>query len=120
MWTRIRSARILPIGIPISPLRDLKKTALEKEVDLAVIATPAGKAQEVVNLLVEVPIRGVLNFSPAQLHIPEGFVIHHIDFTVKLDRLAYRLSHLQAHARRPESSNDRPGFPSTCFKYRPV
>ena len=56
--------RILPNGITISPLSALKKVCLEKEVDIAVIATPAGKAQEVVNLVTEIPVRGILNFSP--------------------------------------------------------
>jgi redox-sensing transcriptional repressor len=97
--------RMLPIGIAISPLSDLKKICLEKEVDIAVIATPASKAQEVVDRITEIPVRGILNFSPSQLHVPEGFVVHHIDFTVKLDRLAYRLSHLRASSRSRESDN---------------
>jgi redox-sensing transcriptional repressor len=97
--------RILPNGIAISPLSALRKICLEKEVDIAVIATPAGKAQEVVNLVTEIPVRGILNFSPAQLHVPEGFVVHHIDFTVKLDRLAYRLSHLKTTNRSRASDS---------------
>jgi len=102
--------RILPIGISISPLSDLKKICLEKEVDIAVIATPASKAQEVVNLVTEIPVRGILNFSPSQLHVPEGFIVHHIDFTVKLDRLAYRLSHLKASNR--SRGSDHPAWNS--------
>ncbi|MCU0580472.1 MAG: redox-sensing transcriptional repressor Rex [Desulfobacterota bacterium] len=97
--------RILPTGIAISPLGDLKKICLEKEVDIAVIATPAGKAQEVVDRITEIPVRGILNFSPSQLHVPEGFIVHHIDFTVKLDRLAYRLSHLRTTNRSRASDN---------------
>jgi redox-sensing transcriptional repressor len=97
--------RMLPNGISISPLSDLKKICLEREVDIAVIATPAGKAQEVVNRIIEIPVHGILNFSPSQLHVPDGFVVHHIDFTVKLDRLAYRLSHLRASNRAKGSDN---------------
>ena len=99
--------RILPGGVVIAPMRTLKKESLEKEVEIAVIATPASSAQEVVNQIVEIPIRGILNFSPAQLHLPEGFLVHHIDFTVKLDRLAYRLSHLKLSA-RTQGLNDKP------------
>jgi redox-sensing transcriptional repressor len=83
--------KILPPGFHISPLSDLKDLARQKGIEIAVISTPAVKAQEVVNLVVEVPIRGILNFAPVQLHVPEGFIVHHIDFTVKLDKLAYRL-----------------------------
>jgi redox-sensing transcriptional repressor len=99
--------RILPGGVVIAPMSALRKESLEKEVEIAVIATPASSAQEVVNQIVEIPIRGILNFSPSQLHLPEGFLVHHIDFTVKLDRLAYRLSHLKLSS-RPQGSNDKP------------
>ena len=107
MWTPKKIGRILPGGVVIAPMSALKKESLEKEVEIAVIATPASRAQEVVNQIVEIPIRGILNFSPSQLHLPEGFLVHHIDFTVKLDRLAYRLSHLNRSARQP-GLNDKP------------
>jgi redox-sensing transcriptional repressor len=87
----LKVGRMLPQGFSISPLSDLGKTAKEREIEIAVIATPASKAQEVANLIGETPIRGILNFSPAQLHVSEGVIVHHIDFTVKLDKLAYRL-----------------------------
>ena len=82
-------------GFSISPIADLGKIALERTIEIAVISTPASKAQEVANLLSETPIRGILNFSTAQLHVPEGIIVHHIDFTVKLDKLAYLLGSLK-------------------------
>ncbi len=86
---------LLPQGFSISSISDLGKIAAERKIEIAVISTPAGKAQEVANLLSQTPIRGILNFSTAQLHVPEGYIVHHIDFTVKLDRLAYRLGSLK-------------------------
>jgi redox-sensing transcriptional repressor len=83
--------RMLPQGFSISPISDLGKISLEREIEIAVISTPANKAQEVANLISRTPIRGILNFSTAQLHVPEPIIVHHIDFTVKLDKLAYRL-----------------------------
>jgi redox-sensing transcriptional repressor len=90
----LKIGRMLSQGFPISPISDLEKIALEKDIEIAVITTPAGKAQEVADLVTKTPIRGILNFAPVQLHVPEGFLVHHIDFTVKLDRLAYRLGTL--------------------------
>ena len=66
----LKVGRMLPQGFSISPLSDLGKIALEREIEIAVITTPAGKAQEVANLMAGTPIRGILNFSPAQLHVP--------------------------------------------------
>jgi redox-sensing transcriptional repressor len=75
-------------------MSDLEKIALDRDIEIAVITTPAAKAQEVADLVTKTPIRGILNFAPVQLHVPEGFLVHHIDFTVKLDRLAYQLGNL--------------------------
>jgi len=97
--------RMLSQGFPISPMSDLEKIARERDIEIAVITTPAGKAQEVVDLVTRTPIRGILNFAPVQLHVPEGFLVHHIDFTVKLDRLAYRLGNLTPESSK--SSTDR-------------
>jgi redox-sensing transcriptional repressor len=90
--------RMLLQGFPISPMSDLEKIALERAIEIAVITTPAGKAQDVADLVAKTPIRGILNFAPVQLHTPEGILVHHIDFTVKLDRLAYRLGNLSSES----------------------
>ncbi len=90
--------RMLSQGFPISPMSDLEKLALEKGIEIAVITTPAAKAQEVADLVIKTPIRGILNFAPVQLHVPDGFLVHHIDFTVKLDKLAYRMANLYSDA----------------------
>ncbi len=93
--------RMLSQGFPISPMSDLEKIALDRNIEIAVITTPAAKAQEVADLVTKTPIRGILNFAPVQLHVPEGFLVHHIDFTVKLDRLAYRLGNLSSETSMP-------------------
>ena len=67
------------------------------------ITTPASRAQEVADLVTKTPIRGILNFAPVQLHVPDGFLVHHIDFTVKLDRLAYRLGNLSPELAIPST-----------------
>jgi redox-sensing transcriptional repressor len=97
--------RMLSQGFSISPMSDLEKISLERDIEIAVITTPAAKAQEVADLVTRTPIRGILNFAPVQLHVPEGFIVHHIDFTVKLDRLAYLLGNLTPESSK--SSTDR-------------
>jgi redox-sensing transcriptional repressor len=93
--------RMLTQGFPISPMADLEKIALDLNIEIAVITTPAARAQEVADLVTKTPIRGILNFAPVQLHVPDGFLVHHIDFTVKLDRLAYRLGNLSSETLTP-------------------
>jgi redox-sensing transcriptional repressor len=87
----LKIGRSLSQGFSISPMSDLESIAVERDIEIAVITTPPNKAQEVADLVTRTPIRGILNFAPVQLHVPERVMVHHIDFTVKLDRLAYRL-----------------------------
>ena len=70
----------------------LKEVAKERKLEIALIATPPSEAQNVANLLVDAEIRGILNFAPAQITVPEGFVVKNVFFTTILDNLAYLLS----------------------------
>ncbi len=82
----------LPSGLIIDTVNDLVSICRERKVDIGVIATPAGQVAEVVDRLVEVPVGAMLNFAPIQIQAPEGFRIENVDFTVKLDNLAYHLT----------------------------
>ena len=70
----------------------LKEVAKERKLEIALIATPPSEAQNVANLLVDAEIRGILNFAPTQITVPEGFVVKNVFFTTILDNLAYLLS----------------------------
>ena len=51
---------------------------------LAVICVPARYAQGVADLLVDCGVRSILNFAPALLKVPEGFVVRNIDVAANL------------------------------------
>ena len=64
----------------------------EKGVEIGVIATPAAKAQMVALRLIDSGVKAILNFAPIQLQVLEGMSVENVDFTVKLDNLAYNLT----------------------------
>ena len=82
------------LGKPVEILHinRLKEVAKERKIEIGIIAAPPSEAQKVANLLVEAEIRGILNFAPAQIKVPEGFVVKDVFFTNILDNLAYLLS----------------------------
>jgi redox-sensing transcriptional repressor len=82
------------IGKPVEVLHisRIKEVAKERKIEIALIATPPSEAQGVAEVLVEAGIKGILNFAPAQVTVPEGFVIKDVFFTTILDNLAYLLS----------------------------
>jgi redox-sensing transcriptional repressor len=82
------------LGKPVEVLHisRIKEVSKERRIEIGIIATPPAEAQNVANLLVEAGVRGILNFAPAQITTPEGFVVKDVFFTTVLDNLAYLLS----------------------------
>ncbi len=82
------------LGKPVEVLHinRIKEVAKERKIEIGLIATPPSEAQSVANLLIEAEVRGILNFAPAQIMVPEGFMVKDVFFTTILDNLAYLLS----------------------------
>jgi redox-sensing transcriptional repressor len=81
------------IGKPVEILHpnQLKEVAKDRRIDIAIITTPASEAQNVADLIAQTNIRGILNFTPAQIQMPKGFEIKNVYFTAVLDNVAYLL-----------------------------
>ena len=79
-------------GVPIHDIGDLKKIARRDAVRIAVIAVPAGAAQNVVNLVVASGIKAILNFSPGALEVPPEVKLKSVDLTVSLESLSFFLA----------------------------
>ncbi len=82
------------LGKPVEVLHinRIKEVAKERKIEIGLIAAPPSEAQRVADLLVEAEVRGILNFAPAQITVPEGYVVKDVFFTTILDNLAYLLS----------------------------
>jgi redox-sensing transcriptional repressor len=84
--------RRLPSGQMIYDINEIEKIIKEKNIEIGVVATPATQAQAAARRLIDAGIKAILNFAPLQIQMPEGFIIENVDFTVKLDNLAYHLT----------------------------
>jgi redox-sensing transcriptional repressor len=84
--------RRLPSGQVIFHLDEMERVVKENNIEIGVIATPANKAQAVAQSLIEAGVKAILNFAPTQLQVIEGMAVENVDFTVKLDNLAYNLT----------------------------
>ena len=82
----------LPSGLVIEHIDRLAEVVEQTGVEIGVISTPAAKAQEVANRFIDVDVRAILNFAPTNIQVPSGFSVENVDFTVKLDNLAYYLT----------------------------
>lgn len=84
--------RRLPSGQVIHHVDELIAAVKEQDIEIGVIATPADRAQEVAQRLIDSGVKAILNFAPTQLQVVEGIAVENVDFTVKLDNLAYHLT----------------------------
>ncbi len=82
------------LGKPVEILHPdtLREVVRERNIEIGIITTPADQAQKVADQLVDAHVRGILNFAPAQIKVPEGYVVKDVLFTTVLDNLAYLLS----------------------------
>jgi len=76
-------------GLEIRGFDDLETVVREHGVGIGVIATPAVVAQSVVDRMVELGIRSILNFAPTILSVPEGIDVRRVDLSSELQILAY-------------------------------
>lgn len=76
-------------GVRVKHLDDLKDVVKEEAVSIAIIATPAGVAQEVADKLVEAGVRSILNFAPALINVPPDVTVRKVDLSMELQILAY-------------------------------
>ncbi len=61
----------------------------EHQVTLAMIAVPAEHAQAVADALAAAGVRGLLNYAPINLKVPEGVQVQYIDPVVHLQRMTF-------------------------------
>ncbi|MBI4769597.1 MAG: redox-sensing transcriptional repressor Rex [Chloroflexi bacterium] len=63
----------------------------QRRIQVAMLAVPAGVAQEVADQLVEGGVRAILNYAPISLTVPDHVRVQHIDPVLHLQRMTYYL-----------------------------
>lgn len=71
----------------------MEKRIQEEGAHLGIIAVPAEAAQEVADRLITAGIRGIWNFSPEHLRVPQGVILRNEDLSVGLMALIYHLNY---------------------------
>lgn len=76
-------------GTEVFSVRDLARVVKDRAITMALVATPAAVAQQVVDSLVEAGVTSVLNFAPAVLNVAPAISIRRVDLAVELQILSY-------------------------------
>ncbi|MCK5539809.1 MAG: redox-sensing transcriptional repressor Rex [Deltaproteobacteria bacterium] len=79
-------------GVTILPTTEIENTVKKEKIIIGIITTPADFAQEVTDKLVAGGIKGLLNFAPFKVKVPETITLRNVSITSELDNLAYLLT----------------------------
>lgn len=80
--------------LPVYGIEELARRAAELALDIAFLTVPVASAQAATDLIVGAGIRGILNFAPTVITVPEAVRVEAVDFLAGLKRLAF---YLQPH-----------------------
>ena len=79
-------------GMKIHHLDDYEDVARELGLSMAILAVPVQEAQAVADRLIKVGVRGLLNFAPTRLQLPETVSLVEVDLAVQLEQLSFLVS----------------------------
>lgn len=80
-------------GVPVLDMATLESYLAATPVDIAVLALPAGFAQDTVDRLYAGGVRAVWNFAPTDLTHPEDMIVVNVHLSDSLQILSYRIAH---------------------------
>jgi redox-sensing transcriptional repressor len=79
-------------GLVVRDVKHLEPDLKKEPIDIAIVATPADSAQEVVDRLVRSGVRAILNFAPVPLAVPIGVEVKTVNMALELETLSYALA----------------------------
>ena len=78
-------------GRKVQPMGELASFVAARGIILGLLATPADAAQEAASLMAQAGIRGIWNFAPVKLRLPDGVVVQKEDLAEGLAVLLHRV-----------------------------
>ena len=76
-------------GLEVRSVTELPEALRDKGVQIGIVAVPAAKAQDVIDVLVENGITAILNYAPIAAHTPPGVRIKDIDPVLALQSMTF-------------------------------
>lgn len=91
-------------GKPVLSVDKLEPVCRRMDVKIGIITVPARAAQEVCDQLVKSGIRGIWNFAPVKLSVPEGILVQNENMAASLAILS---QHLREEVEREKEAPDK-------------
>jgi len=76
-------------GCRTYPVHQISTVLSGTTIDLGIITVPADQAQAAANVLIRAGIKGLVNFSPAPVKVPEDVFIENMHMTMTFEKVVY-------------------------------
>jgi len=76
-------------NVPVYHMSSMAEYIKTNLIQIAIMAVPSISAQEVCTVLVESGIKGIMNFSPVLLQVPEDVIVNNINLCDELEIVIY-------------------------------
>jgi redox-sensing transcriptional repressor len=81
-------------GVRIDHFDRIEEVIKERNINIGVIAVPQAQAQEVSDKLVAAGVRGIWNFAPCKINVPDTVKVVNEDLSVGLSSISYYLARM--------------------------
>lgn len=88
--------------IEVMDMDDISDFIKAEDIEIAVICVPKNRAQGVVDTVVNSGIKGIWNFAPLDLKVPENVVVENVHLSESLMTLSYLLNEKELEANDSE------------------
>jgi redox-sensing transcriptional repressor len=78
-------------GIIVSDIRNMEREVKEAGIEMAIIAVPATVAQQIVDDVVGVGIKAILNFAPINLKVARDVYLRNENMSMELEYLSFAM-----------------------------
>ncbi len=82
----------MPEGCILYHADEMEKVLQERGIKIAIVSVHQSSVQEVIDRLAKANVKGVLNFVPTKVSVPEGMTVRDVDMGTELDILTFYLS----------------------------
>lgn len=87
-------------GIPVLHQDKLVDFIDKEKVDIVVITTPAHVAQQIADIAVDAGVKGIWNFAPVDLKVPDNIIVENVHLNESLFTLTYYINNQSDYVRR--------------------
>jgi len=74
-------------------LREFEKIAKKENIKTVILTVPVRVAQDVAEEIVKAGVKGILNYAPINLHLPDNIYVENRDMIAAVEKVAYFSEH---------------------------